>query len=141
MIDGNLIASIISSNHILSYLILSYHHQSLTAHVPTVAADESLYLKAIFSDNGSFDLHYAPQHESEKGDDAIKEGGDTVIAVSPLGSSTLSPSSPLPRVVGWETNERCVSNLSEIFFLFSSLPHPSLTPLPSGASPVLGLLI
>ena len=48
-----------------------------------------------------------------------------MIAVSPLGSSTLSPSSPLPRVVGWETNERCVSNLSD-FFSSSLL---SLTPL------------
>lgn len=48
-----------------------------------------------------------------------------MCTVSPLGSSTLSPSSPLPRVVGWETNERCVSNLSEFFS--SSLPSLILT--------------
>ena len=85
-----------------SHPISSHHHLPLT--VFTVAADESLYLKAIFSETGSFDLQYVPQHGREN--DVADGHGDAVSAVYPSGSSSLSPSSPLPRVVGWETNER-----------------------------------
>jgi hypothetical protein len=70
-----------------------------------VDSDESLFLRTFFYPNGSYDIQHSAGGSEEGGADVAT--GSTQRGGVEGKKGTLSCTGPLPRVVGWETNERC----------------------------------
>ena len=86
-----------------------------------VSSDRSLYFKVNFPSNGSYDILYGDSMVT----DILEKGKATEgIMLQP------SLSSPLPRVVGWETNERYkLTIMYPLIQIHNVRPHCSQSPI------------
>lgn len=82
------------------------HTSPATLSFLPVDSDESLFLRTFFYPNGSYDIQHSAGG-SEEGGEGDEVTTDSTHKKGVEGTKgTLSCTGPLPRVVGWETNER-----------------------------------